>query len=623
MLQSRAPRLLGRRERASLPTDRARDGRGRIPQPAPAHPQIRAGGQRHSDHQRRWGYSTQYPAFAGKDAAARDEQQAKWLARQFLTNIANDVALSIWYDWRDDGTNPKEPEHHFGVVAHEYHAGRDPVYDPKPAYTAMKTMTEELRGLVFNKQIFASPLGTFPCTYIFGDERSSVVTATLPFASTPGAIARAFSVNICVGEWNGIQVVENRRWRASAGKEGIEVDPREDVTILKPIGEIDLFKVFTAWERAPIDIPVRLPPILPGQLPDGPTARNVTNHPMRFQIIERARSQIRELNPDQSFLTPLSMDSGWRLNQRLMNGIGTDHDASATLTLEWDGQRVSAFQHSRLNVLNPLTILVLPPGKDFVPVWIENPSGEAGELHIDARSERNERHVYPFAIAEGKTSQWELIPMSREAISSGDGRLFAGAGPLFRPVKSGVPIGEWGAMAMEQFTVHADGRETAGVTSALKADEPAAGPPLSARKSLGIAYAFTGGWQFLCVERLRAAIHSETENRIPYRARAASEATQFAFWLHGDGKGCQARIRFKDATGQVFQPDGPRVDWKGWRYVTFPMQATEEKPLAHWGGKNDGVIHYPIEWDSIFILDNVSRQPVEGEIYLSAPTLIY
>ena len=29
------------------------------------------------------------------------------------------------------------------------------------------------------------------------------------------------------------------------------------------------------------------------------------------------------------------------------------------------------------------------------------------------------------------------------------------------------------------------------------------------------------------------------------------------------------------------------------------------------------------QWDTIFLLDNVSREPVEGEIYLSAPTLIY
>ena len=53
------------------------------------------------------------------------------------------------------------------------------------------------------------------------------------------------------------------------------------------------------------------------------------------------------------------------------------------------------------------------------------------------------------------------------------------------------------------------------------------------------------------------------------------------------------------------------------------MQTSECVSLSHWGGPNDGDIHYPIKWDSIFLLDNVSRQPVEGEIYLSAPTLIY
>ena len=73
-----------------------------------------------------WGYSTAWKDF--------DEQtQAKYLPCQLLTNIANDVALSIWYDWHDDGADAKDPEHHFGIVANEYHEGRDPVYDPKPA----------------------------------------------------------------------------------------------------------------------------------------------------------------------------------------------------------------------------------------------------------------------------------------------------------------------------------------------------------------------------------------------------------------------------------------------------------------------------------------------------------
>jgi hypothetical protein len=107
------------------------------------------------------------------------------------------------------------------------------------------------------------------------------------------------------------------------------------------------------------------------------------------------------------------------------------------------------------------------------------------------------------------------------------------------------------------------------------------------------------------------------------REKVVRVAISYRLWLHGDGKGCAARIRFVDATGQTFQPDGPRIDWTGWRYVSFPMQSTEEKPLAHWGGANDGVIHYPIKWDTIFLLDNVLREPVEGDVYLSAPTLIY
>lgn len=63
------------------------------------------------------------------------------------------VPLSIRYDWHDDGRDPKEPEHHFGVVKHDYFAGREPVYDPKPAYLAAKTLTAQLAGFRFDKRL--------------------------------------------------------------------------------------------------------------------------------------------------------------------------------------------------------------------------------------------------------------------------------------------------------------------------------------------------------------------------------------------------------------------------------------------------------------------------------------
>ncbi len=93
-----------------------------------------------------WGYSVAWKNFD-------ETKQGKYLARQFLVNLLCEVSLSIWYDWHDDGPDPKEPEHHFGVVRHPYFEGRQPVYDPKPAYWAAKTLSSQLRGFRLARQI--------------------------------------------------------------------------------------------------------------------------------------------------------------------------------------------------------------------------------------------------------------------------------------------------------------------------------------------------------------------------------------------------------------------------------------------------------------------------------------
>ncbi len=66
--------------------------------------------------------------------------QGNYLARQWLSNMAAGVPVSIWYDWHDDGQDAKEIEHHFGTVTWDYAA--------KPAYTAMKTLTTQLSGFL-------------------------------------------------------------------------------------------------------------------------------------------------------------------------------------------------------------------------------------------------------------------------------------------------------------------------------------------------------------------------------------------------------------------------------------------------------------------------------------------
>ena len=93
-----------------------------------------------------WGYSTGWKGF--------DEvRQGKMLARQWLTNLANEVPLSIWYDWHDDGDNHDEAERHFGTVRYPYSPQRSPVYAPKPAYLAAQTLTTALAGFRFQERL--------------------------------------------------------------------------------------------------------------------------------------------------------------------------------------------------------------------------------------------------------------------------------------------------------------------------------------------------------------------------------------------------------------------------------------------------------------------------------------
>jgi polysaccharide biosynthesis protein PslG len=135
-----------------------------------------------------WGYDWRMhdSDFQGPD----DARQGKMLSRMLLTNLANDVPLSIWYDWRDDGRDPKNKEDNFGTVRYSYHSGQSPVYDPKPAYLAAKTLSCTLGGYHFQKRLDVGGPddyvlsfvldGSDNCRYVVWTTAAAAHTVTLP-----------------------------------------------------------------------------------------------------------------------------------------------------------------------------------------------------------------------------------------------------------------------------------------------------------------------------------------------------------------------------------------------------------------------------------------------------------
>ncbi|MGC9400794.1 MAG: cellulase family glycosylhydrolase [Anaerolineae bacterium] len=85
-----------------------------------------------------WGFPT-------TEGGMSEGQQAQYLPRQWLFNLAYDIDLSVWYDWRDDGWDRHDPEQNFGTVHHDYTA--------KTSYYAARTLATTLSGYRFLRKV--------------------------------------------------------------------------------------------------------------------------------------------------------------------------------------------------------------------------------------------------------------------------------------------------------------------------------------------------------------------------------------------------------------------------------------------------------------------------------------
>lgn len=141
-----------------------------------------------------WGYSAAWRAM-------HEQKQAQALSRELLTNAANGIPISIWYDWRNDGIDPSEAEHNFGLVRHDYRANRAELFEAKPAYYAAKTFNSSLEGFTFEKRLPTESSDDY--VLVFSRDGSQRFVAWTVAADHPIRIPGQqgqFNAMICTGE---------------------------------------------------------------------------------------------------------------------------------------------------------------------------------------------------------------------------------------------------------------------------------------------------------------------------------------------------------------------------------------------------------------------------------------
>lgn len=534
-----------------------------------------------------WGYSA---AWNKMDA----EQQGKMLPRQWLTNLSNDVPVSIWYDWHDDGQDPKEPEHHFGTVLFPYREGQRPVYEPKPSYRAAQTLTKALAGFRFNKRLH---LGHDEDYVLLFAKQDDVRLAAWTVAKAPHAVAIPASPgSFCVIGHTGEPLPP-----LTADERGLTVTLTDAPQYLTPSQPNDRLRLAAAWQRAPQEIVV-----------DGGQAATVTL-PFRNPLATAVR-----VGPSQAEAATLPPGGSTLLKYPLH--VLRDADLK-TIPLTCFVDRYGEFaQTTRVSVSHPLRVEVLPATSRLLPVRLENPSGQpfSGSLQLmqlDGLSV--ERTELPLCLASGQTECVVQFAITGEVRSSwrlgvrvadNHGQTQLDLPPVtFRAVDD---FARWTAASFgTAYQVLPDGDAKVASAQTAELAQPPEGPPVPGAAAVRIRYQFDAGWKFV-----RLAPRDDALRTI------AGQPRTFRIWVYGDGSGNLLRLRLVDATGQTFQPSGQRLDWRGWRPVTIPLDAGSS---GHWGGADDGVIHYPIRWDTLALIDSTRREKTAGEVYLASPMLVY
>ena len=149
-----------------------------------------------------WGYTSVANGLSQDD-------QANFLVRTQLINLFNNIPISIWYDWKNDGTDASAVEQNFGMVTS--------TLDPKPGYQALKTMTTQLLGYRVAQHVptnnpsdcillFVNDAGKYKMVAWTGSPHAATLlngfsaSAVIPVTSVSGT-----TQNISMG-WSGINM---------------------------------------------------------------------------------------------------------------------------------------------------------------------------------------------------------------------------------------------------------------------------------------------------------------------------------------------------------------------------------------------------------------------------------
>lgn len=517
-----------------------------------------------------WGYTA---------VGMKVETQGEYLARCFLTNLMNDARVSIWYDWHDDGPDPKEVEHHFGTVYLDY--------KEKPAYHAMRTLSTELAGYAPASRISAESDQDYLALFRKGDDyRLAAWTTGQPHkAKIPVDVPRCDVVAL-TGERTSIDAKDG----------ALEVELSGAVKYIEPLQPSKRWALEAEWK-------VRATAVW-------------DNGKLMAEIASDGPDAGGSLKATGKGLGKTEARGGELRGDYVWDGESRPH---ITVSLTAKGTDRPLVRVVEIDTSACPSVEVLPPSTGELAFAIRQPASGAGMAFKGKLVLGNYGGIRPardFEMVDlraGESQQVVRLKTAQEpsAVYSFACKLVdeSGRDVVRLPAKrysvveafAGGNIGD----AVSKYACELDGDPKVPAKASLTyAKAPGDAPgDVCAR----LDYEFDTGWRFVRVS-------PRPMTPIPERPRWAK------LWIKGDGHDGLARLRVADSEGQTFQPDYGRLNFSEWRCLTAEMTG---EGAGHWGGANDGIVRYPVSWDTLFLLDSAGGRKASGVVYLGPLMLCY
>ena len=450
-----------------------------------------------------WGYSTGWQNLT-------EEMQADYLVRQWLFNLANDVNLSIWYDWRDDGLDPKEPEHHFGSVYRDFRL--------KPAAIQAQELCTYMKGYRYVRRLATGSADDYVLMFSDGHKtRTASWTAAEPKALEMSGGPGASPIH-----------------RFNLGSMPVYADVGgSDLARWRPLHAHNLVR---AGEVSYLSLAVTA-----GDWLDKASFRVSVEE----QVVSTGDPIVR--GEDGTMRLPIRLADAGRptvyakIERLLPNGHVPLYETALVALL----------------VSNHVGADVLPTDGKGVPVVVHNAAGEALSLELRAKAASGEG-AEMVKLSRGELTKLAVIPMPAEVQGPVKVTGRTGGGAVLNP-----PPVEWRKLELpaEGWRVSLDGDRKVEASAAVSVADLAE-PPVGPKRGLKIEYRFAEGWRFAAVRPPEAICPIERRPRV------------VGMWVLGDESRDVLRLRFSDRSGQTFQVDHGVIDWSGWKWVEMPLDGS-------------------------------------------------